>query len=321
MTATPENPTTPENPATRESPGSPENPSTPGTAITPAVPDTADRAPGYAPRRTLRFGVELQRQLSRRRTGVMAALLAAVPLVMAAAFAIGGDDMGEGRRGISLLDVATASAANFAVTCMFVSGGLLVAIPVALFFGDSVASEASWSSLRYLLAMPVPRARLLGSKMAVAATLSLAAIILLPAVGLFVGLFAYGWGPLVLPTGGVLPADQAISRIAIVVGYTMLTALVVAGMAFWLSTRTDSPLGAVGGGLGLVILGSILGQIDALGDLREYLPSYWQFAWVDALSPTIDWSGMINGVSVALTYAVVLFALAFRSFTKADILS
>ena len=45
--------------------------------------------------------------------------------------------------------------------CLFVSAGFLLVVPVALFCGDTVASEASWSSLRYLLAAPVPRARLL----------------------------------------------------------------------------------------------------------------------------------------------------------------
>ena len=44
---------------------------------------------------------------------------------------------------------------------MFVSTGFLLVVVVALFFGDTVASEASWSGLRYLLAAPIPRTRLL----------------------------------------------------------------------------------------------------------------------------------------------------------------
>ena len=70
---------------------------------------------------------------------------------------------------------------------LFVSAGFLLVVPVALFCGDTVASEASWSSLRYLLAAPVPRARLLWSKLVVALGLSLAAMVLLPLVALAVG--------------------------------------------------------------------------------------------------------------------------------------
>ncbi|NEB69472.1 ABC transporter permease, partial [Streptomyces fulvissimus] len=92
----------------------------------------------------------------------------------------------------------------------FVSAGFLLVVPVALFCGDTVASEAGWSSLRYLLAAPVPRARLLWSKLVVALAFSAAAMVLLPLVGLLVGILAYGWGPLQIPTGGALPAGEAL---------------------------------------------------------------------------------------------------------------
>lgn len=49
------------------------------------------RAAGYRPRRTLPLRVEARRQLRRRRTLVIAAILTALPFVLVAAFAIGGD--------------------------------------------------------------------------------------------------------------------------------------------------------------------------------------------------------------------------------------
>ena len=84
---------------------------------------------------------------------------------------------------------------------LFASASFLLVVVVALFFGDTVASEASWSSLRYLLAAPIPRARLLRQKAVVAAMLSVGAIVLLPVVALLVGSLAYGTGNLVSPTG------------------------------------------------------------------------------------------------------------------------
>ena len=57
-------------------------------------------------------------------------------------------------------------------------------------------SEASWSSLRYLLAAPVRRARLLRQKLIVAALSSMAALIFLPAWTMLVGGLAYGMGSL-----------------------------------------------------------------------------------------------------------------------------
>ncbi|MFE9824737.1 ABC transporter permease [Streptomyces sp. NPDC005791] len=284
-------------------------------------------APGYHARRTLPLRVEAMRQLRRRRTLLMGGVLAALPFVLIIAFAVGGTPGGgEGGGGgggsrINLMDVATESAANFAATCLFVSAGFLLVVPVALFCGDTVASEASWSSLRYLLAAPVPRARLLWSKLVVALGFSLAAMVLLPLVALGAGAAAYGWGPLRLPTGGELSTSDTVPRLALVVAFVFVSQLVTAGLAFWLSTKTDAPLGAVGGAVGLTIVGNVLDAVTALGTWREFLPAHWQFAWADALQPDLAWGGMVKGAAVSVTYALILFALAFRGFSRKDIVS
>ncbi|MEU3848705.1 ABC transporter permease [Streptomyces sp. NPDC029554] len=280
----------------------------------------AEVADGYRAGRTLPFRVELVRQLKRRRTMVMGGVLFALPVILLIAFQVGGDPGGNNNR-VNLMDTATASGANFAAVNLFSAAGFLLVIPVALFCGDTVASEASWSSLRYLLAAPVPRARLLWSKLAVGLTLSFAAMVLLPVVALAVGTAAYGWGPLELPTGGSLSTGTAAQRILIVVAYIMVSQLVTAALAFWLSTRTDAPLGAVGGAVFLTIIGSVLDEVTALGDWRDFLPAHWQYAWLDAVRPQLEWSDMIQGASVSVTYALVLFALAFRGFARKDVVS
>lgn len=283
-------------------------------------------APGYHARRTLPLRVEAMRQLRRRRTLLMGGVLAALPFILIIAFAIGGTPGGEDGGGgggsrINLMDVATESAANFAATCLFVSAGFLLVVPVALFCGDTVASEASWSSLRYLLAAPVPRSRLLWSKLVVALGFSLAAMVLLPVVALAAGAAAYGWGPLQLPTGGALSTADTVPRLALVVGFIFVSQLVTAGLAFWLSTKTDAPLGAVGGAVGLTIVGNVLDAVTALGSWRDFLPAHWQFAWADALQPDLEWSGMAKGAAISVTYALILFAFAFRGFSRKDIVS
>jgi ABC-2 type transport system permease protein len=279
-----------------------------------------EAAPGHRPGRTLPLRVEAVRQLRRRRTLVMATVLAALPFVLVAAFALGGAPEGRENR-TTLMVTATASGANFAATALFVSAAFLLVVPVALFCGDTVAAEANWSSLRYLLAAPVPRTRLLLSKLAVALGFSAAAIVLLPLVALVVGTVAYGWEPLRIPTGGSLATGEALGRLAVVVAYIFLSQLVTAALAFWLSTVTDAPLGAVGGAVGLTIVGNVLDAVTALGSWRDFLPAHWQFAWIDALQPHPEWSGMVEGVSVSVAYALVLLALAFRGFGRKDIVS
>jgi ABC-2 type transport system permease protein len=195
-------------------------------------------------------------------------------------------------------------------------------VVVALFCGDTIASEANWSSLRYLLAAPVPRTRLLRQKMTVALGYAAVAVVIFPAMSLLAGTVAFGWHPLRLPATQIeLSYGTALARTGITLVYVMITLLVVAALASLLSVSTDSPLGAVGGAVGLIIVGNILDQVTALGSWREILPSHWQFAWLDAYSAQLSWGAMAEGAAVSASYALVLFALAFRHFRHKDIVS
>ena len=277
-------------------------------------------APGYSARRTLPLRVELTRQLRRRRTMVAFLILLVLPWVLVGAFELGGPQQPTGPPG--LVDLATTGGLNFAAFSFFASAGFLLVVAVALFCGDTVASEAGWGSLRYLLAAPVPRAWLLRQKLLVALAYSTVAVTSFPVMSLIAGTVAFGWHPLKLPgTEAVLGPGEALARMGIVLGYVLITELVVAGLAFLLSVSTDSPLGAVGGAVGLVIVSNILDAVTALGSWREILPTHWQFAWLDAMQPQISWGGMVEGAAVSVSYALILFALAFRHFATKDIVS
>ncbi|MEV4468146.1 ABC transporter permease [Nonomuraea salmonea] len=279
-------------------------------------------ATGYAPRRTLPLRVEIVRQFKRRRTIGMFALLLALPWILVIAFQFGPQSSGQGQSSLRISDLATESGLNFAAFALSVSASFLLVVAVALFCGDTVASEANWSSLRYLLAAPVPRDRLLRQKLIVALGYSAAAVICLPLMALLAGTLAFGWDDIQVPgTGEVIPAFDVLPRFGIVIGYALVSQLVVAALAFLISTMTDSPLGAVGGAVGLWIVCTILQAVEALGSLREFLPTFWNNAWLDALAPELDWSGMVKGASVSITYAAILIAIAFRRFRRKDVVS
>ncbi|HEX3646951.1 MAG TPA: ABC transporter permease [Pseudonocardiaceae bacterium] len=280
---------------------------------------TGGAAAGYRPGRTLPIRVELVRQLRRRRTQIALGFLVVLPFLLLIAFKIGNGS--SNRNSGQLVDLATQSGANFTVFALFASASFLLVVIVALFFGDTVASEASWSTLKYLLSIPVPRGRLLRQKATVASLLSLAGLVLLPAVGLLVGVIWYGTSDLVGPTGEALSFGTAVGRLGLVVVYLALSLLWVAGLSLLLSVSTNAPLGAVGGAVLVSILSQILDSITALGGLREYLPSHYAFAWSDLLSSSVDWGDMARGVLSALVYGVLFTALAVRRFATKDITS
>ena len=156
-----------------------------------ACPDGA--AHGYRPAGPCRCWWRCAGSAARRRTQLTLGFLVVLPFLLVAAFELG---RGSNRRGApGLVDLATTGAANFTMFTLFAATGFLLVVVFALFAGDTVASEASWSSLRYLLAAPVPRAQLLRQKLVVALGFSLVALVLLPAVAYLAGGLFFGWDP------------------------------------------------------------------------------------------------------------------------------
>jgi ABC-2 type transport system permease protein len=282
-------------------------------------------APGYRPGRTLSVRAEWARQARRRRTQLALGFMVALPLIMLGAFQLGNNDdepapPAGGRLG-SLVDLATSGGLNFALFTIVVSAGFLLVVVVALFFGDTVASEASWGSLRYLLAAPVPRSRLLAAKLVVATGYSLLAMLLLAGTALAAGTLRYGWEPLRSVVAAEVPAGAGLVRLLLVLGYIGVGLMVVAALAFLLSVVTDAPLGAVGGAVLLYILSSILDQITALGDLRTLLPTHFSDAWLGFLSTPIETGDAVRGAISAVCYATGFCALAWWRFLRRDIVS
>lgn len=285
----------------------------------------------YRASRTLPFRVELTRQLRRRRTAVSYGLMVLLPLLVVAAVKFGEDSDGGGGSGsggggfgsgnLNLIGLATNGAWNFTIVMLLFGSGFLLTTVAALFSGDTVASEASWSTLRYLLAAPVPRRRLLRTKLLVSTLLTFGAVVVLVVASWAIGRLAFGGGPLVSPLGGDFAGSTAGQRVAVIAGYMFLNLLFPAGIAFLMGVRTDVPLGAVGTAVMIVIVVQILDAIEALGSLREWLPGHYSQAWTDALGAEVVWASMARGAA----YDIVLFALcvggAFLLFDRKDVLS
>ena len=291
-------------------------------STTTTAPQAKARAKGRA---LFSVGTELRRQGSRPRTKIALACMAALPLIVLIAFEFGGgggdDDNNGGGAFSSLVDVATAGGANFALFTLLVSSSFLLVVVVALFFGDTIASEASWGSLRYLLAIPVPRARLLGVKLVVSLIYSAIAMIALVGTALLAGTLRYGWNPLRSTIADEVSANEAFRLVLTASAYIFITLLAVGAIAFLLSVSTDAPLGAVGGAVMIVIVSSILDQIEALGGIRNFLPNHFNDAWVGLLSTPIQWDTMVRGAISAVIYASVLSGLAFWRFLRKDVVS
>jgi ABC-2 type transport system permease protein len=277
----------------------------------------------YSARRTLSVRVELIRQLRRRRTAAAFGLVIALPIVVVLAVEFGSSSGGGGLADgdFDVFGLMASGPWNFALSGLFFSSAFLLVILAAMFLGDTVAGEASWSTMRYLLAAPVPRRRFLYVKAVVGLLLTLSMLLVLVATAFLLGLLAFGDGTLVSPLSGALGVGESSVRLAVITGYIAVTLLVPAGIAFLASVSTDVPLGAVGAGVVIVVVANILDAIEALGSIRALLPARYAGAWADALGPSIEWDEMAVGLFYNVTVFVVLVGIAVLRFDRKDVMS
>lgn len=270
------------------------------------------------------IATELVKQLRRVRTWVSFAGLMALPIIATIAQKLDHSERtgrGGGPGDVLFAFVKSSGLNNAFVALAFMSPFFLV-IVVCSFAGESVAGEASWGTLRYLLLRPVGRVRLLGRKALVLVVLTLAATLVIALTGLIAGTIAFGWHPLRLPPFVALSQGKALLRLLVAIGYVTVSMLSVVAFAFLLSVLTDSPGGAIGGAVAFAIVSQILDSITALKKIRYGLPTHYWDAWQPwVLLRHAPAAQMARGLAVTAIYVTVLAALAVWRFRAKDILS
>jgi ABC-2 type transport system permease protein len=120
-------------------------------------------------------------------------------------------------------------------------------------------------------------------------------------------------------SGTPLGTGQLIVRVAYGIGYISVSMLGVAAIALFLSTLTDSALGAALGALAVLITSEVLATLDAAGSVRPYLPTNYWLAWIDLFRQPILWHNVQRGLGIQAVYALVFLGLAWANFSTKDV--
>ncbi|WIM99636.1 ABC transporter permease [Actinoplanes oblitus] len=272
--------------------------------------------------------VELAKLFRRPRTYVIAGLLCALPLIVAIFLATTRIPPPPGQGG-AFLSAVLSNGALYPAAAMALVLPIFLPVSVAVLAGDAVAGEASAGTLRYLLIRPVGRTRLLVAKLVALVTFVLFAILTVVLTAYLSGVLLFGVStsaagvtlpPDVTSLSGVTisPAGLAL-RLLGTVGYIVISMLGVAAIALFLSTVTDSALGAAMGALAVLVTSQVLVTLDAAAAIRPYLPTRYWLAWIDFFRDPVLWRDIERGAGIQLVYLVVLLGAAWANFLTKDI--
>jgi ABC-2 type transport system permease protein len=265
--------------------------------------------------------VEFARQISQWRVRVVLIIFGLLPVVVRLAFLIGGAGGPAAPGRTDLAAFAQTNGTTFTAFILVITAGFLLTLVVALLFGDMIAGEASRSTLKYLLTIPIGRTRLLFVKVVVSSTVLVVGILLLTGMSLLVGTISYGSGGIQVPAGPLLDPGESLLRILAAVALICVHLSWAAALGTLFTVYADAPLAAAGGVVLTSIVSSILERIPDLGDVRHYLPTWNTDAFRQFFAARIDYGPIADSVLSALVYALIFTTVAMWWFRRKNISS
>ncbi|MFI9559554.1 ABC transporter permease [Nonomuraea endophytica] len=261
---------------------------------------------------------ELGLTFRRPRNLIMLGVLALVPVIIGIVLKSIGTEDADGGMG-ALLAATAGNSLMLTFVALSALVPLLMPIAVAVVAGDSIAGEAGAGTLRYLLAAPAGRGRLLAVKYLNAVAFSIAVTAAVAVSALVVGVLLFPVGPVTLLSGTTVSFADGLLRILVTVAYVSAGMAALAAVALALSTLTEVSIGAIAATLVLIIVTQVLRAFPQLDWLAPYLlPSHWSGFDGALRDPIGDMSG---GLLAFTAYIALFLSIAWARFSGKDISS
>jgi ABC-2 type transport system permease protein len=287
--------------------------------------ETAAVVPGY-----LRFlRSELRLVFRRRRNQVLLLVVALFPLLIGIGLKVaapqGGGGGGGGGGGPSTGAAFFNQLAGNGVFLTFIALTtlliLVLPVAVAIVSGDSIAGEAGYGTLRYLLAVPAGRTRLLSVKYLVIVAWAVAATFIVAIVALLVGVALFPVGPVTLLSGTTVPLADGLLRVLLVTLYISVAMAAVGAIGLAISTLTEHAIGAIAAIMILVVASEVVDQVPQFAAVGPYLPTHWWDMFDSLLRTPVDTTTLWHGLLSFVVYAVLFCLFAWARFTSSDVTS
>jgi ABC-2 type transport system permease protein len=274
-------------------------------------------------RANMRFFVsELRLVFLRKRNLLLLGVTAVFPLVIGIALRLAAPrPQGGNGAGVAFFNQLAGNGVFLSFIALSTLLILVLPVVVAVVAGDSVAGEAGYGTLRYLLAVPAGRTRLLAVKFGVIVTFGLAATFIVSAVALITGAALFPVGPVTLLSGVSVSLADGLVRLLFVTLYVAAAMAALGAIGLAISTLTEHAIGEIAAVMILVVASEVVDQVPQLAAAGPYLPTHWWLSFDSLLRAPIDTSTLLRGLLSFAVYALLFGSFAWARFTSADVTS
>lgn len=272
------------------------------------------------------FASELRITFLRRRNQLLLLVAALFPLLIGIGLKVaaphgGGGGPGPGSSGAAYFSQLAGNGVFLTFVALSLLLILVLPMVVGVVAGDSIAGEAGYGTLRYLLAVPAGRTRLLAVKYAVIAVWAVAATFVVSVIALVAGVALFGAGPVTLLSGTTVPLADGLVHVLWVTLYVCAAMAALGAIGLAISTFTEHAIGAIAALLVLVVASEVVENVPQFAPVTPYLPTDWWLSFDSLLRTPVDTTTLWHGLASFAVYAVVFLLIAWARFTSADVTS
>ena len=266
---------------------------------------------------------ELRLVFFRRRNQLLLAVVALFPLVMGIGLKAAAPHPQGGGNGAGVAFFNQLAGNGVFLTFIALTLLLILVLPVviAVVSGDSVAGEAGYGTLRYLLAVPAGRTRLLIVKYLAIVAWATAATFIVAVVALLAGVVLFPVGPVTLLSGTTVSLADGLLRVLLVTLYVCAAMAAVGAIGLAISTFTEHAIGAIAAVMILIVASEVVDQIPQFAAVAPYLPTHWWNMFDSLLRAPVDTTTLWHGLASFAVYSAVFCLIAWARFTSGDVTS
>jgi ABC-2 type transport system permease protein len=270
---------------------------------------------------------EFRMVFGRRRNQVLLVVTGLIPIMVGIALRLaappsnGGNGPGSGGNGPAFLNQVAGNGVFLTFLALTVMQTLVLPLVVAVPAGDSIAGEAGYGTLRYLLAVPAGRTRLLGIKYLTVIAYGLAATAVITATSLIIGAILFPIGPVTLLSGTTVPLADGLLRVLFVTLYVAAGMAALAAIGVAISTFTEHAIGAIAAVAVITVASEVADNVPQFAAVQPYLPTHWWNMFDSLLRTPIDTTTLVHGLGSFAVYTVIFGSIAWARFTSSDITS
>jgi ABC-2 type transport system permease protein len=271
------------------------------------------------------FTNELRITFFRRRNQLLLLVAVLFPLLIGIGLKLsaphGGGGRGPGAGGAQYFSQLAGNGVFLTFVALSLLLILVLPVVVGVVAGDSIAGEAGYGTLRYLLAVPAGRTRLLAVKYATIVVWAVTATFIVSIVALVMGVALFGAGPVTLLSGTTVSLADGLVHVLWVTLYVCAAMAAFGAIALAISTFTEHSIGAIATSLIIVVASEVVENIPQFAPINPYLPTNWWLSFDSLLRTPVDTTILWHGLLSFAVYAALFLSIAWARFTSSDVTS